>query len=83
MMIEYRKLKRDGRCGICYKAILRNKEKVSVVQFVTSKNPKINICRDCAYKIFYAPVLGEEDGVFVEEDNPCQIKGRKNKNDIS
>ena len=69
MSIEYRKLKKDGHCSHCGEPIKKDSFKVRIVTFYyRSNNPTINICRECAYKIFYAPALVNEDGVLVEED---------------
>lgn len=68
-MIEYRKLERDGHCSHCGEAIKKDSFKVRIITFYhRSKNPTVNICRECIYKIFYAPTLVNEDGVLVEED---------------
>ena len=66
-MIEYRKLERDGHCSLCGKEIKANSDSVRIVQFFfRSKNPKVNICNECAYKIFYAPVLANETGEIID-----------------
>lgn len=64
-MIEYRKLERDGHCSLCGDSIKKNEAETTIVHFYhRSKNPKVNICRDCAYKIFYAPSLVDEEGII-------------------
>lgn len=68
-MIEYRKLERDGHCSLCGNEIKRDSKEVRIVTFYNrSKNPRVNICDDCAYDIFYAPVLNKR-----EEDKTEQI----------
>lgn len=64
-MIEYRKLKQDGHCSLCGEEIKKDTTATTIVHFYhRSKNPKVNICRDCAYKIFYAPSLVNEKGII-------------------
>ena len=64
-MIKYRKLERDGHCSLCGKEIKANSDDVRIVQFFfRSKNPKVNICDHCAYKIFYAPTLVDQNGLI-------------------
>lgn len=63
-MVEYRKLERDGHCSLCGEKIKANNDNVRIVQFFfRSQNPKVNICDDCAYDIFYAPILADEEGI--------------------
>lgn len=65
-MIEYRKLERDGHCSLCGDEIKRDSEKVRIVTFYyRSKNPTVNICDECAYKIFYAPSLVDENSEVI------------------
>ena len=66
-MIEYRKLERDGHCSLCGKEVKANQDEVRRIHFYhRSKNPKVNICRSCAYKIFYAPTLANENGEVID-----------------
>ena len=65
-MIEYRKLKQDGHCSLCGREIEREDEEVRIVTFYNrSKNPKVNICAKCAYDIFYAPLLINNDNKII------------------
>ena len=58
MSIEYRKLKNDGHCSHCGEKIKKDSFKTRVVTFYyRSQCPTVNICENCAYKIFYAPTL--------------------------
>ena len=67
MSIEFRQLKADGHCSHCGESIKKNSCKVRIVTFYhRSKNPTVNICSECAYKIFYAPTLADEQGVVEE-----------------
>lgn len=69
MSIEYRKLKSDGHCSYCGKSVKKDSDKVRIVTFYyRSKNPMVNICQECAYKIFYAPTLVNDDGVMEEDE---------------
>ena len=62
-MIEYRRLERDGHCSLCGDPIKKLDKETTIVQFFfRTKSPKVNICRQCAYKIFYAPTLVNEKG---------------------
>lgn len=66
-MIEYRKLERDGHCSLCGKEIKANQDEVRRIHcYFRSKNPIINICDECAYKIFYAPTLINKDGEIID-----------------
>ena len=66
-MIEYRKLKQDGHCSLCGEEIKKLDKETTIVHFYhRSKNPKVNICRSCAYKIFYAPILANENGEVID-----------------
>ena len=63
-VIEYRQLKRDGLCGLCGCDIEKDTEEATIVHTVMSKRPIVNFCRDCAYKIFYAPILVDKEGIL-------------------
>ena len=65
-MVEYRKLKQDGHCSLCGEEIKANQDKVRRIHcYFRSKNPIINICDECAYKIFYAPSLVDENNEVI------------------
>ena len=66
LMIEYRKLERDGHCSICGHEFKANQDEVRRIHcYFRSKNPIINICDECAYKIFYAPSLVDENSEVI------------------